>query len=86
MQITITDSPQTLTAVNRRSKIVLRNTGSSTIYFGWEPTTTATGDTQGVPLKADEALTLAGRDVDCAQGIVFVCATDDTSTLNYTEG
>ena len=86
MQITITETPQTLTARNRRAKLVLRNTGSNTIYFGWETTTTASSTTQGVPLKADEILTIAGRDLDCAQGIILVCAAGQTSTLNYTEG
>jgi hypothetical protein len=86
MQITVTETAQTLTARNQRAKLVLRNTGANIIYFGWETSTTASGSTQGVPLEADEVVTLAGRDVDCAQGIILICGAGQTSTLNYTEG
>lgn len=85
MQITVTDAGVSLPSANRRTKLVLRNTGSHVAYFGWEADTSAAGATQGVPLKVDEVFALAGSDVDCPKGIRLITAAGQTTTVNFTE-
>lgn len=86
MQMTVTDSRQYIpTNGDVFLAMILRNTGSNTIFYGWEDTTSAAaGANQGVPLEADELLSLAGRDIDVAGRLFVICATGLTSTLNYT--
>jgi hypothetical protein len=86
MQITVTETRQSIGGGGDVVMgLILRNTGSNTIYFGWEDTTVATaGANQGVPLEADEMLAMAGRDIDVGGKLFLVCASGQTSTLNYT--
>lgn len=62
------------TALTRRVNIIMRNTGSKTVYLGGTGVTSSTG----LPLKVDEALPfVVGDDV----GIYGICAGSDTSTV-----
>lgn len=86
MQITVTDTPTYLPEAIGRKQLILRNTGSNTVYYGWESTVSATaGASQGVPLKADEPLSFAGRDLDLSGRLYLVCASGQTTTINYTQ-
>jgi hypothetical protein len=85
MQITVTETVSQLPADTKRRKMVLQNTGSNTIFWGWESTTTASGSTQGVLLAAGATLSLGGSDMGLANTIFLVCGTGLTSTLNYTQ-
>lgn len=86
MQLTVTDTRQYIDSDGDvLLALVLRNTGANTIYFGWEDTTVATaGANQGVPLEVDEMLAMAGRDIDVGGRLFLVCASGQSSTLNYT--
>lgn len=86
-QLTVTD---TLTAANNipsrpgRKMLILRNTGDATVFLGWETTTSATaGADQGLPLEAGEFLSFGGRDLDLQSDLKLVCATGETTTVNY---
>lgn len=89
MKITVTDAlnkidPQGLNP----SQLIVRNTGSSTVYFAWEEPASAaalhTGDAQGVPLKADEMLCFADAEIDLNGPLHLVCATGESTSINYT--
>lgn len=89
MQLTVTD---TLTAANNipeatlRKQLVIRNTGANVVYFGWEATVSAAaGANQGVPLEPDEFLTFAGPELDLRSTLFLVCATGQSTTVNYTQ-
>jgi len=86
-QVTVTDA---LTPANNiptrpgRKQLILRNTGESTVFLGWESTTSATaGADQGLPLEAGEFLSFGGRDLDLQSDLKLVCAAGESTTVNY---
>lgn len=84
-QISVTQAGTVIPAQPGRKQLVLRNTGSNTVYFGWEgDVTAAAGATQGVPLKADEVLSFGGRDLDLQGELRLITASGETTTVNYT--
>jgi len=70
------------------SQLIVRNTGSSTVFFSWEEPASAaalhTGAAQGVPLKADEMLCFADREIDLNAPLHLVCASGESTTVNFT--
>ena len=89
MKITVADTlnkidPQGLNP----SQLIVRNTGSESVYFAWEEPASAaalhTGAAQGVPLKADEMLCFAESEIDLNGPLHLVCASGESTTLNYT--
>lgn len=64
-------------------KIVFRNTGPNTVYWGFEPTTSAAGPAQGVPLLTDDGFILDG---DGRIGVtVYFAAAAGGNFINYTQ-
>ena len=85
MQITVTDEQTFINASRIPVKAsVFKNTGEDTVYFGFEEATAASGEDQGIPLAAGETLTMAGEDLELGRRVFFICATDETTTVNYT--
>ncbi len=85
MQITITDTVRSLAIPSGTKLFEIHNTGSSTVYRGWEPETTATGATQGVPLEADRGIIYGGHGVPVQSGVLrLVTAAGASTTVNYT--
>ena len=68
-------------------KLAFRNTGTTVVYWGFEPDTSAAGDKQGVPLKPGtdpdpgEGVILDGDD-NITKPIYFACA--GSGSVNYT--
>ena len=85
MQITVTDAGRSLSIPVGTKLVEIHNTGSSTVYRGWEPETTAAGATQGVPLEADRGVIYGGHGVPVQSGALrLVTASGATTTVNYT--
>jgi hypothetical protein len=86
MQLPITSTKLAkLSGTVQTRRLLLRNTGSSTAYFGFEDTVTASaGATQGVPLKADEILAIDQDGKGFGDSLYFICASGQTTTINYT--
>ncbi|HYF37660.1 MAG TPA: hypothetical protein VD994_20330 [Prosthecobacter sp.] len=85
MQLTVSNAKASrLECTLQTRRLILRNTGTNTIYFGYEPTVTAAGETQGVPLKPDEILTLDQGGQAFQDSFYMICAAGQTSTINYT--
>ena len=87
MKITVTDTQTSIPAAGTgRRQLILRNTGSSTVYLGWESTMVATDNAnQGVPLLADETISFGGPDLDLRGALYLVCASTESTTVNYTQ-
>lgn len=85
MQVTVTATQSQLPALHHRRKLILANTGSNVIYYGWEETTSASGDNQGIPLAASAQVSLNGGDIGLSNTLYLICASGQTSTLNYTQ-
>ena len=73
-------------AIPAGTKLVeIHNTGTAAVYRGWEPETSASGATQGVPLGADKAVIYGGHGVPVQSGVLkLVTAAGTTGTVNYT--
>lgn len=65
-----------------RRKLVFRNTGANTVYWGFEIGTSAVGPSQGVPLAANEGMVIDGIN-SINKPVYFVSPTG--STINWTE-
>lgn len=50
-------------ATGTRRKLVFRNSGAGTIYWGWESNVDGSTDNQGVPITANEGFILDGADI-----------------------
>jgi hypothetical protein len=87
MQITVSDELTSIIPLTSApSQLIVRNTGSDTVYFGWEPCTVAeAGESQGVPLAPDETITFGGPDLNLNGPLFFICATSGSTTINYTQ-
>jgi hypothetical protein len=85
MQITVTDAQSQLPAEGKRRKLILTNTGSNILYYGWESATSADGATQGVPLLPGALVAMGGDDMGLANTLFLICAADETTTLNFTQ-
>jgi len=57
-QITDNNGSYTIPGQVGRKKLIVENTGSTTLIFGWESTTAATGPNRGVSLAANAVLVL----------------------------
>ena len=85
MKITVTETQVELPAQYPRRQIVVTNTGSKTAFWGWERTTEAAGDNQGLPLDPGAIISFGGQGFDTSAPIFFVCATGEDTTINYTQ-
>ena len=84
MQITITDEVQSLHRPGAKL-LLMQNTGAKTLYYGYESTTVAAaGANQGVPLLAGQQLSANGRDSGLNGNLRLVCASGESTTVNYT--
>jgi len=86
MRTNVTDKGRDLLIPTGTKLVEIHNTGTATVYRGWEPQTTASDDaTQGVPLGADKAVIYGGHGVPVNGGVLkLVTATGTSSTINYT--
>ena len=86
MQLTITDQLTLLEIPLGVSLLEIANTGSATAYRAWErQLQAAPGPLQGVPLGAGNQILYGGAQVPLSgQTLRFICATGDTTTINYT--
>lgn len=84
MKIEITDEAAVLLPFTAdRHRLLGRNTGSSTIYFGFSAAVVGYDDAaQGIPIEAGEIFKYDGRD-KYPQSLYLVCATGESSTFNY---
>lgn len=85
MKLTVTEVSTPLQIPVGTKLMEIHNTGTKTIYRGWEAATTSTDDAfQGVPLAADKAIIYGGKGVPMVSGVLhLITAAGETSTLNY---
>lgn len=86
MKITVTETRTAIPAASGRGQLIAVNTGAKNAYYGWENTVTASGDTQGVPVEPGAPIAMAGRDIDLTQPLYLICATGESTTINFTQG
>ena len=83
MKIEITDEAALIPFTADKHRLLGRNTGSSTIYFGFSEAVVGDDDAaQGIPIEAGEIFKYDGRD-KYPQSLYLVCATGESSTFNY---
>lgn len=74
--------------VSKAKKVALRNVGTTTVYWGWESTTSAGGDAnQGIPLQPGssapgEGIILDGND---KMGTTIYLACTTSGSVNYSQ-
>jgi hypothetical protein len=85
MKITVTELGVSIPLTEQTTILEVHNTGSSTVYRGWEPATTASDDAnQGLPLAADKAIVYGGHGVGLQRGNLYlITASGETTTVNY---
>lgn len=87
MQITATDKQVLLEIPLGATLVEIANTGSNTVYRGWETTVSAAGDSQGVPLAAGNQIIYGGGQLPISgRTLRFICASGQSTTINYTIG
>lgn len=85
MQITINDTQTLLDIPLGVALVEIANTGSATVYRGWETFVEAAGANQGVPLATGHQILYGGAQIPLSgQTLRLVCATGESTTLNYT--
>ena len=83
MKIDVTDTSAAIPDLPGEHRLLGRNTGSSTIYFGFRESVVGDDDDlQGIPIEAGEMFEYSGID-KYQDSLYLVCATGESSTFNY---
>ncbi len=84
MNITSDTGTYKIPGMAARKKIVFANTGSTTLYWGWEADTSADGPKQGIPFVAGAAVILDGAENLVGEPIYLAWTAGAAASINWT--